>query len=414
MMGGRSSASTARAILALIVIACLVLVGAAHYRHHSPPIPVFDVEPSDFIDSVQFRGEVSALKSLSISAPAEVGELRILKLTPDGTLVKPGDPVVEFDQTKTQQDLAQYRSSLRYARADIAQARAQTALTEEQDVTAVSKAGYDLATAKLDASKEEIVSKIEGAEARLKVADAEQKLREAKQKLASDHATSEASIKGKTQLAQKAAFDVQRAELALSELVLRSPSEGTISLLSVWHAEGFFPFKTGDRAWPGAPIAELPESSSLRITARVDETERGRLSVGQRVSAHLEAIPDRQFTGKIEEISTIASEDYSAGWPFPRNFRLRVALDQTDSRLKPGMTTQITAIVDQISKAMVIPVQASFQREGETVAYVWDGRHFRSRSIEVSKRSGDRLLVARGLKMDDRIALQDPKESENR
>jgi len=50
--------------------------------------------------------------------------------------------LVEFDKTKTEQDLAQFRSSLKSAEAEIGQARAQARLSEEEDKNAVLKAGY--------------------------------------------------------------------------------------------------------------------------------------------------------------------------------------------------------------------------------------------------------------------------------
>jgi len=192
-------------------------------------------------------------------------------------------------------------------------------------------------------------------------------------------------------------------------MTLKAPASGMISLIPVWHGpEERKPFKPGDSAWPGAPMIEIPDAASLRVSARVDETDRGRLSVKQPVTVQLDAIPDRQFTGAIEQISTIATEDFSAGWPIPRNFDVRIALAQTDPRLKPGMTTQVTVIVDRIPDALVIPVQASFQKEGETLAYAWDGSKFRERVIEVGRRSGDRILVSKGLQAGDRVALKDP------
>jgi RND family efflux transporter MFP subunit len=395
-------------VVGILLFGSGALLCAAHYSSRSAPIPTFEVKRGEFIDSAQFRGEVKALKSVTISAPAEVGDLQILKIASDGAQVTQGEAVVEFDKTKTQQDIAQYRSSLRYTRADIEQARSQARLTEEQDVTAVMKARYDIEAAKLDASKQEIVSRIEGAEAKLKVSDAEQKLSEAQEKLNSDRDSSQATIKGKIEASKKAEFDVQRAERALSKMTLPAPGAGMISLVPVWHPEGESPFKPGDRAWPGAPLAELPDASSLRVSARVDETERGRLALKQSVTVQLDAIPDRQFTGTVEQISTIAMEDFSAGWPIPRNFDLRIALNQTDPRLKPGMTARVTVIVDRIANAMVVPVQASFQREGATVAYVWDGSRFRQRAIEVGRRSGDRILIANGLQPGDQVALKDP------
>jgi multidrug efflux pump subunit AcrA (membrane-fusion protein) len=134
--------------------------------------------------------------------------------------------------------------------------------------------------------------------------------------------------------------------------------------------------------------------------------------LNQPVTAHLDAIADRQFTGKIEAISTIASEDFNAGWPIPRNFDLRITLDQADARLRPGMTAEITVIVDRLRNVLIIPVHASFQKEGETFAYVWTGSKFRQQAIEVSKRSGDRVVVTKGLEAGDRIALEDPSEKE--
>jgi len=397
------------ALAALLLCASFLLLGVMHYGRRSPNVPIFEVKNGEFLDSLQFRGEVTALKSISITAPAEAGELQILKIAADGDKVKQGDVIVEFDKTKTEQELKQNQSSLKYTSADIEQAHAHARLTDEQDLTAVSKARFDLESARLDASKKEIVSSIEGAEAELKVRDAEQKLREAEAKLKSDRAASQATINGKIEASRKAAFDEHRAQVALSKITLRAPITGMVSLVPVWHPEGSAPFKAGDRAWPGAPMIEMPETASLRISGRVDEIERGRLATQQSVTVHFDAIPDRQFTGKIEEISTLASEDYSAGWPIPRNFNLRVKLDEADARLRPGMTAQLTAIVERIPSALTIPAQAFFQKEGgEDIVYVWNGSGFHERTIQVSRRSGDRILIANGLRPGDRVALQDP------
>jgi len=395
-------------VVLILVAGSGLLFGPVHYRRRTPPIPTLEIKSGEFLDTVQLRGEITAIRSVTISAPAKVGDLQILKIAADGTQVKPGDPVVEFDKTKTEQQLAQYRSSLKYATADIEQERAKARLTEEQDLTTVLKAGYDLQSNKLDAGKQEIVSKIEGAEAQLKVKDGEQALREAEQKLKSDREASQASIQGKIEARGKAEFDVQQAEKALSKMVLRAPVAGMISLIPVWHPDGMSPFKPGDHAWSGAPLAEIPESSSLRVAMRVDETERGRLALKQPVTIHLDAIPDRQFGGVIEEISTIATEDFSAGWPIPRNFHVRVDMNESDSRLKPGMTAQLSVIVERVANAVVIPVQASFQKQERTLVYVWTGSKFIEQTIEVGRRSGDRVLIAKGLRPGDRIALEEP------
>jgi HlyD family secretion protein len=398
---------------AMIVVAALLassaaIFGLVHLSNRSSMVPAFEVKREEFVDSVQFRGEVKAMKSLTISAPAEAGELQILKIATSGAEVKKGDLIVEFDKSKTEQDMAQDGSALKSAQAAVDQVRAQSRLTEEEDMTAVTKAQYDVEVAKLDASKQEIVSRIEGAEANLKVANAQQKLHEVEAKLNSDRAVIHANVDSKLDASKKAAYDLERAQRSLATMTLVAPSGGLVNLVSVWHAENEAPFKPGERAWPGAPIAELPDVSSLRVSARVDESERGRLAPHQSATVQLDAIPERQFSGKLEQIGTIATMDFSAGWPIPRNFNLQIVLDQKDPRLKPGMTAQITVIVDRIPNAIAIPVQASFQKSGQTVAYVVDGSKYREQPIEVSRRSRDRILISSGLRPGDRVALQDP------
>jgi HlyD family secretion protein len=392
--------------------ASVVLFGMVRYTHHAPPVATYQVKRGEFLDVLQFRGELKAMKSVTISAPSDAGMLQILKVVADGTQVRKGDVVVQFDPSKTKQDLAQDQVALKSSQADIDEARAQGLLTEEQDKTAVMKARYDVEAAKLDASQQEILSQIDGAEANLKLADAKQALQQAEDKLKSDQMSDRATIEDKKDASNKAGYDAQQAAHALNATTLAAPSDGTIRLLSVWHEAGEGPFKAGEQVWPGAPIAELPDASSLRITARVDETERGRLAVNQPVTAQLDAIADRQFTGKIEKISTIATSDFSAGWPIPRNFNLQIALEQADPRLKPGMTVQVTVIVDRVPDSITIPAQASFLKSGQTVVYVWDGSKFQERAIHVERRSRDRVLVSSGLRSGDLIALADPSVAE--
>src|ERR1700751_2693088 len=170
------------AVITLLVVGSAGTIAAMHFTTRALAIATAEVKLGEFVDSLDIRGEGKALKSVSISAPAEAGDLQVIKIATDGAQVKKGELIVQFDKPKTEQDLAQLRSALKSAQAEIEQARAQARLSEEEDVTAVMKARYDIESAKLEASKQEIVSTTEGQEAKLKLAYAEQKLREAEQK----------------------------------------------------------------------------------------------------------------------------------------------------------------------------------------------------------------------------------------
>jgi len=397
-----------RFLIGAIALLSAGLVGAARLSQKVPTIATIDVKESEFVEVQQFRGEVKALRSIAITAPSEAGELQVVAIVNDGALVKKGDVIVVFDKTKTEQELAQHRSSLKTAQAEIEQVRAEARLTTEADVTAVMKARYQVEATRLEAGKQEIVSRIEGEKAKLNVSDAEQRLREAEEKQASNLTVSRAKVQSKLQAKKKTEYDLNRAERTLTVMTVKAPADGLLSLTQQWNPNGQATLKAGDRAWPGVSIAELPDMSTLRVTARVDETERGRLKSGQPVSVLMDAIPDRQFNGHIDQISTIASPDASVIWPMVRNFTLTVVVDESDPRIRPAMTSQITVVIDRIPKSIVVPPRAVFQKSTGFVVYMLNGSKFVERAVEIERRAGEQVLVGKGLRVGDRIALEDP------
>jgi multidrug efflux pump subunit AcrA (membrane-fusion protein) len=76
------------------------------------------------------------------------------------------------------------------------------------------------------------------------------------------------------------------------------------------------------------------------------------------------------------------------------------------------MSAQVTVVIERIPEAIALPVQASFQKAGGTVVYLWNRSKFEERAIEVSRRSGDRILVVKGLRPNDEVALADPTSKE--
>src|SRR5437660_2488559 len=378
---------------ALTGAAALVLGGLIFgaFRLASPAVklPTADVKRKEFVDYLEIRGEVKALHSLIIAAAYGAGDLQMMKLAANAAKVKKGDVVVEFDNTTVKQKLAQDQSALKSAEAEIHQSRAAARLKEEQDLTDVMTARFDAQKARLDAGKQEIVSVIEGEEAKLKLADAEEKVKEAEAKLKADRSAAAADLITKKQKQDQATFQVQQDERSLASLALRAPLDGVVALQNHWQPQGGpTPFKPGDRAWPGAAIAELPDPSTLKISARIEEAERGQLKVGQTGAVRVEAVPDGSFEGRIETISPTASLDFNAGWPVPRNFSVEVALSNSDARLTPGMGALVRVAVDRVANGIVIPSSAVFRKAGRTVAYVRRGSKFAESVGEVLRPSG--------------------------
>src|SRR5260370_8751095 len=163
--------------------------GALRLARTGVKLPTADVKRKEFIDYLEVKGEVKALRSVVITAPYGAGDLQIMKLAANGAKVKKGDVLVEFDNTTVKQKLAQDQSALKSADAESQQSSAAARLKEEKDLTDVITADYDVRKERMDASKEEILSVIEGEQDKLKVADAEQKLKEAEAKLKADRSS---------------------------------------------------------------------------------------------------------------------------------------------------------------------------------------------------------------------------------
>jgi HlyD family secretion protein len=411
MSGGNQKWKSRKKMLAgaaLLVVGGLVF-GAFRLANSAVNFPMADVKRKEFVDYLEVKGEIKAIRSAVIAAPYGAGDLQILRLVDNATKVNKGDFLVEFDATTVKQKLAEDQSAVKSAEAEIQQSRAASRLKEEQDVTDAMTAKYDTEKARMDASKQEILSVIEGEQAKLKLADAEQKQKETEAKLKADRASALSDLTSKKQKHDQAAFQVELDQRALESLTLRAPLDGVVALQNHWQPQGSpTTFKPGDRAWPGAAIAELPDGSALKIAARVEEAERGQLKLGQSATVRVDALPDRSFDGHVDAISPTASLDFGSGWPVPRNFAVELGLAGSDARLTPGMGATVRIAVTRVPDGIVIPTNALFRKAGRTVVYVRRGSKFEETPVEVSRQSGDEALVAKGLQPGERLALKDP------
>jgi len=382
-------------------------------RNAAPTLPTAEVRRGEFVEYVSVRGNIKALRSIQLAAPSIAGDLQIIKLAPMGAMVKKGDVVVQFDGTTLQATLDQKRTELKSSEADIDHSRAEARLSKEQQATDLLSARYDVDRAQLDTRKQEILSEIDGAETKLKLSDAEQKYKELQQKDISTKASSDADIESKQQKREKSLFDVRLAERQVTSLTLRAPADGMVTIMRNfrarnWTTGGSTPdFKEGDRAWSGAVIAELPDLNTVRVSTRVDESDRGRLKPHQPAIVRIDAIADKEFAGSVAEISPLAKLDYSS-WPFTKNFDIALQIQENDSRIRPGLSASARIAVEKIPDAVLVPAAAVFERNGRSLAYVLHGSRFEERTVEVGRRGRTDILIAKGLQPGEKVALKDP------
>jgi HlyD family secretion protein len=399
-------------VTAFIVLTAVGGVFVASGGSAAPALPMVEVIRGEFVDTLEIRGEIRPLRSIVLSSPMQSGELQIIKLAPSGTMVKPGDVVVQFDGSTLERTIQEKQSELRQADAEIEQTRAQARLTDEQNATTLMKAQYDLQRAELEVQKGDSIPRIQLEQAKLAVRDAEQKLKEHQAKIQADATAAEANVAAKLRKREKALADLDRARRGLQNLQLKAPAAGMVNVLPNPRSGGMFggqqEFREGDRAWAGASIVELPDLSSIHLEARLDESDRGRLNVGQDAVVRIEAVPGRDFKARIEAISLLARVDFSAGWPPPRNFSLGLVLLDVDPKIRPGMTATARIATERVPDVFLVPAEAVFQKDGSPVVYVLDGWGFIERRVQITRRGREQAAVAEGLKAGDRLATRRP------
>jgi HlyD family secretion protein len=374
-----------------------------------------EVVRGDFVDLLTLRGEVKAVRSVVIAAPSGAGDLQIVQLAKNGTEVKKGEVVAQFDRTNGERQLAEKRSLLRQAQAEIERAQAQARLQEEGTLTEQMKGQYEVERAKLDVGTRDVISKLEGEKAVLKLSDAEQKVREVDAKLGATRAAGRAEVNALVQKRDKAQADVELEERRLAALTLRAPIDGLMTLGQNWRAGGPFggrEWRSGDRAWSGAVLGELPELASPYVLAKIDEIDRGRLKPGMDATVIVEALPGVELPSKLTAFSTLAKPDYTS-WPPPRMFDATVDLAKPDSRLRPGMTGSIRVPLERLSRTLLVPSRALMQPGGSPYVFVATRRGFEKRLVVVARRNAEQAAIAEGLQEGERVALENPEKAAN-
>jgi len=152
---------------------------------------------------------------------------------------------------------------------------------------------------------------------------------------------------------------VAAAQATINLARITAPFGGTLTNVSS---------KVGDQVTPGSIAFQLDDLSSLYIDAAVDELDIARVQVGQPVLIALDALPGKEFTGKVTEIGAVGKN--IAGTV---NFSVTVEITSLDPEIKPGMTSAAKIIISQAENSLLVPTSAIRSQNGLWVVYILKG-----------------------------------------
>lgn len=170
------------------------------------------------------------------------------------------------------------------------------------------------------------------------------------------------------------------AALAVDYTVVRAPIDGVVASIATHEGE------TVAASLAAPTFVVLIDSSRLECVALVDETDIGRVQVGDSASFTVDAYPDHVFTGRLTRIAPDATIIGGVV-----DYEVTVHIDKPGGLLLPQMTTTVT-IAGPRRQSLVIPPAAI--RQGASGTYVWLVRRGRPKAVPtLVAAAGDTVLT---------------------
>ncbi len=201
--------------------------------------------------------------------------------------------------------------------------------------------------------------------------------------------------------------NLQKAQDELAATVIRAPGPGMVVFAEQMREGGRRKPRIGDQVWQNQPLVYLPNVSRMIVNTQVREIDLHKIDIEKPVSLRVDAYPQLQLTGKVAAIGILADARESARQS-GKYFKVTIAVEQSDPRLRPGMTTRVVILCDTVQNVLTAPVYAVFREDDRFFAYVDVRASFEKREVAVGLQSDHLVQIRSGLSPGDAIALSEP------
>jgi len=116
-------------------------------------VPTAIASTTTLLDKVVEQGVLESQNTVTGTCQIDDHENKIIFLAPEGKLVKKGEVVVKFDDSKIKEDISERESRVNEAKAEVETARQELKVQQDENETALRKATQDLKFAELDLKK---------------------------------------------------------------------------------------------------------------------------------------------------------------------------------------------------------------------------------------------------------------------
>jgi HlyD family secretion protein len=362
------------------------------------------VAERDFVRRLRVTGLTEATKSYVVTTPllagAQRGSMVVTKLAPAGSAVKVGDLLVQFDsQTQDKAALdkkAEYEDLLH----QITQKRAEHDAARVKDEAELTQARNSVKHFELETLKNEMLSRVLAEKNNQDLAEARSKVKALEEGVALKRSAAGSELRILEIRRDRAKAAMDHAMANSRGMTVTSPIEGLVVPKMTWRGNGPADIQEGDEMWPGSPVLQVVNQGSMQVRARINQADAALLKAGLPVTVRLDAYPDFEMPGRLEQIAPIAVPGSFS--PRVRSFAAVVSVRGDNARLLPDLTAAIDIELDRVPRALVVP-RSAVLRDGDqaSVRVREAGGTMATRAVTLGLADEVDVVVTNGLKAGD-------------
>lgn len=160
---------------------------------------------------------------------------------------------------------------------------------------------------------------------------------------------------------------LDQANAKATERTVKAPSSGSIVELNAKvgaTVTGGMVMGEGDTSG-GKQCMQIADLSKMKVTVQVGEKDIAKIAVGQSANVTYPAFPDIVSQGTVTAIASVANSDAANGGGSSVTFNVDILIEAPDSRLKPGMTAEVSVVTEQLDDVVMVPTMALMTEDGE-------------------------------------------------
>ncbi len=201
---------------------------------------------------------------------------------------------------------------------------------------------------------------------------------------------------------------LEQATAKAAERTVKAPSSGSIVELNAKvgaTVTGGMIMGESDTSG-GKQCMQIADLSKMKVTVQVGEKDIAKIAVGQSANVTYPAFPDIVSQGTVTAIASVANSDSGSGSGGSVTFNVDILIEAPDSRLKPGMTAEVSVVTEQLDDVVMVPTMALMTEDGEHyyVNLATDGEGKETRRVKVTvvtQNDNDAVVGKTQVKRDD-------------